>query len=179
MDRRDRLRPRAAIQQLLAHVAADGNDAVRQPGVGVERIDGLGQMPRAHDQRRAGQARSHGGQHGVAAAVGVHDVETLAPQQAPHEHHAAQEIARAVHDDAVHREAGLAQAVSEFGPGLADQLQVMAALAHGDHLFVDAEFLPAERRGRLGVQDAQAGAGVAGMRFSGGGHHGRTSLQQR
>ncbi|MNI49193.1 hypothetical protein D3C73_1037920 [compost metagenome] len=165
MDGGDGFRPRTTIQQLLAHIPADGDDAMRQPGIGIKRIDGLGQMPRTHNQRRTRQPCAQRRQHGVAAAVGVEDVKALAPQQAAHERHATQEIAGAVHHDTVHREPLLAQPVAELRAGLADQFQMVATVAHRDHLLVDAELLPTKRGGSLGMQDAQTGAGVAGRRI--------------
>ena len=101
MDHLDRLGPRAAFQQLAAHIAADGDHAVRQPGIGVQRVDRLGQVARAHDQRRAGQPRADGRQHGVAPAVRVQHIEAPAAQHPSQRRHAAQEIHRPVHQRVV------------------------------------------------------------------------------
>ncbi|MOA45746.1 hypothetical protein D3C78_1681790 [compost metagenome] len=65
----------------------------------------------------------------------------------------------------MHREPLLAQPVAELRAGLADQFQMVATVAHRDHLLVDAELLPTKRGGSLGMQDAQTGAGVAGRRI--------------
>ncbi|MNT26235.1 hypothetical protein D3C72_1617960 [compost metagenome] len=142
---------------------------MRQPGVGIQGVDRLCQVTRAHDERRAGKTRRDGGPHGVGAAVRIDDVEAPAPQHPPYEHHATEEIERPVHGDDVHGETGLAQTLSQLGTRLAHGFQMVPALAHGDHLLEDAELLAAVCRRGFGVQDAQApaGPGGAGLRVNG------------
>ncbi|CFN94991.1 Uncharacterised protein [Bordetella pertussis] len=145
----------AAFDEVLAHVVADRGDAVRQPGIGPERADPVGQVAGTHDQRRARQPAGGRGDHGIAPAVRVQHVVAALAQQAAQAQHAAQVIARPVHFQRVHGEAGLGQAARQLGLRLADRLHVMAALAHGRHFLEDAPFLAAETGGGFGMHDTQ------------------------
>lgn len=112
-------------------------------------------MARAHDERRAGQAAGRGGDHGIAAAVGVEHIVAAALEQAAQAQHALDVVERAVHVERMHGKAGIPQAFAQLRIGLDDGLHVVAALAHGQHLLEDAALLAAETGGGLGVDNTQ------------------------
>src|ERR1700709_148817 len=66
--------------QVLAHMAAHCNDAMRNPRVGSKRTDGQGEVARADHERRAGEPSCRARDNTVVAAMRVENVE-VAPSQ--------------------------------------------------------------------------------------------------
>ncbi len=145
----------AAMDQQLLDEAADGQHPVRQPGVGEQRIDRAHQVARSDHQRCTAQAGAGGGDQGIAAAGGIDHVIGVPTHQAGYRPDAAQHPQQAAHLQRMHGEAGLAGHFAQSRAGLAQQRHVVAAFAHGQHVAIDVDLLPAESLGGFRVQDLQ------------------------
>ncbi|EWM45423.1 hypothetical protein D557_3425 [Bordetella holmesii 70147] len=87
--------------------------------------------------------------------MGIQDVEVPLFQNAPDLRQTAQQVCHSAHGQTVHGETEFGRFGGHLRLGLADEFNVVAALAHGGHFFENAPFLTAEAGRGFGMKDAQ------------------------
>jgi len=157
INRRDMAGVHAALDQTVAHIVADGGDAVGNHRVRQQRPRPVCQVAGPDDERRARQAPGAPRDQRIAAAVSIEHIEAPRAQDLAQRPHPFEKIGRPVHEQGMHDETLIAQAICQQRVGLARRLEIMAAFAHGQHFFEYAVFLAPKAGRGLGMQDTQRG----------------------